>query len=58
MPDSPADLNYDNPLIARYAGKEMSERWGPLRKFRTWRLLWLALAEAEHELGLPNDDGN
>lgn len=57
MPDSPADLNYDNPLIARYAGREMSERWGPLRKFRTWRRLWLALAEAEHELGLPNDDG-
>ena len=57
MPDSPSDLNYDNPLIARYAGKEMSERWGPLRKFRTWRRLWLALAEAEHELGLPADDG-
>jgi adenylosuccinate lyase len=57
MPDSPADLNYDNPLIARYAGREMSERWGPMRKFRTWRRLWLALAEAEHELGLPGDDG-
>ncbi|MFO0935566.1 MAG: adenylosuccinate lyase [Gemmataceae bacterium] len=55
MPDT--ELNYDNPLIARYAGKEMSERWGPLRKFRTWRRLWLALAEAEHELGLPGDDG-
>jgi adenylosuccinate lyase len=48
---------YDNPLIGRYAGKAMSERWGPLRKFRTWRRLWLALAEAEHELGLPADDG-
>src|SRR5438045_3100661 len=34
---------YDNPLIGRYASKEMSERWGPLRKFRTWRRLWLAL---------------
>jgi adenylosuccinate lyase len=51
------DLNYDNPLIARYAGAAMSERWGPLRKFRTWRRLWLALAEAERELGLPGDDG-
>ena len=30
----------------------MAERWGPLRKFRTWRRLWLALAEAEAELGL------
>ena len=37
---------YDNPLIARYAGREMAERWGPRRKFRTWRRLWLALAEA------------
>lgn len=48
---------YDNPLIARYAGMEMSERWGPRRKARTWRRLWLALAEAEHELGLPSADG-
>ena len=50
-------LNYDNPLIARYAGKAMSERWGPQRKFRTWRQLWLALAEAEAELGLVNANG-
>ena len=35
----------------------MAERWGPLRKFRTWRRLWLALAEAEAELGLLADDG-
>src|SRR5262249_6456233 len=48
---------YDNPLIGRYASQEMSERWGPLRKFRTWRRLWLALAEAEAELGLLADDG-
>ncbi len=52
-----ANLNYDNPLIARYAGASMSERWGPQRKFRTWRRLWLALAEAEHELGLMSADG-
>ena len=51
------NLAYDNPLIARYAGAEMAERWGPHRKFRTWRRLWLALAEAQHELGLPADDG-
>ncbi len=49
--------HYDNPLIARYAGAAMSERWGPRRKFRTWRRLWLALAEAEHELGLTSADG-
>jgi adenylosuccinate lyase len=52
----PTDV-YDNPLIGRYASREMAERWGPLRKFRTWRRLWLALAEAEAELGLLADDG-
>jgi len=44
---------YDNPLIARYASAEMSALWGPQRKFSTWRRLWVALAEAEAELGLP-----
>ena len=53
---TPTDV-YDNPLISRYASKAMSERWGPLRKFRTWRRLWLALAEAEYELKMPGDDG-
>src|SRR5881628_3297907 len=48
---------YDNPLIGRYASPEMAGRWGPLRKFRLWRRLWLALAEAEAELGLLADDG-
>lgn len=46
-------LHYDNPLIARYASDEMSRLWGPQRKFSTWRRLWVALAEAEAELGLP-----
>jgi adenylosuccinate lyase len=45
-------LTYDNPLIGRYASREMSELWGPQRKFSTWRKLWVALAEAEAELGL------
>jgi len=44
--------HYDNPLIARYASKEMSKLWSPQRKFSTWRKLWVALAEAEAELGL------
>lgn len=46
-------LDYDNPLVTRYASKEMVQLWGPQRKFSTWRKLWVALAEAEHELGLP-----
>jgi adenylosuccinate lyase len=47
------DLNaYDNPLVSRYASPEMSALWGPRRKFGTWRRLWVALAEAEAELGL------
>ena len=46
-------LDYDNPLIGRYASPEMSRLWGPQRKFSTWRRLWVALAEAEAELGLP-----
>jgi adenylosuccinate lyase len=44
---------YDNPLIGRYATSEMSTLWGPQRKFSTWRRLWVALAEAEAELGVP-----
>lgn len=44
---------YDNPLIVRYASREMSALWSPQRKFGTWRRLWVALAEAEAEMGLP-----
>src|SRR3954470_10999892 len=44
---------YENPLISRYASREMATLWGDQRKFSTWRRLWLALAEAEAELGLP-----
>ena len=43
---------YQNPLIARYASPGMSRIWSPQRKFSTWRRLWVALAEAEAELGL------
>ena len=50
-------LTYDNPLVTRYAGREMAELWGPQRKFSTWRKLWVALAEAEQELGLLSEDG-
>lgn len=44
---------YENPLIARYASREMATLWGDQRKFSTWRKLWVWLAEAEAELGLP-----
>ena len=54
---SDPNLLYDNPLVGRYASREMAELWGPQRKFSTWRRLWVALAEAQHELGLPADDG-
>jgi adenylosuccinate lyase len=42
-----------NPLTERYASREMSYLFSPDFRFRTWRRLWIALAEAEKELGLP-----
>jgi adenylosuccinate lyase len=47
---------YDNPLISRYASRDMCRLWGDQRKFSTWRRLWVILAEAEKELGLPITD--
>ena len=44
---------YVSPLSERYASKEMQYIFSPDMKFRTWRRLWIALAEAEYELGLP-----
>lgn len=46
---------YENPLIARYTSREMSHIFSSDVKFSTWRSLWIALAEAEMELGLPID---
>ncbi len=43
---------YVTPLVERVATKEMTQLWGGQRKFSTWRRCWVALAEAERELGL------
>ena len=43
---------YESPLNSRYASKEMKYIFSPDKKFKTWRKLWVALAEAEMELGL------
>lgn len=47
---------YQNPLIERYTSKEMTYLFSPDNKFITWRKLWIALAEAEKEMGLPISD--
>ncbi len=44
---------YQSPLSERYTSKEMQYIFSPDKKFRTWRRLWIALAETEKELGLP-----
>ena len=44
--------NYTSPLSERYASKEMQYIFSQDMKFRTWRKLWIALAETEKELGL------
>ncbi len=43
---------YESPLSSRYADERMKYLFSPDKKFRTWRRLWIALAEAEKELGL------
>ena len=47
---------YENPLCSRYADDEMKRQFSDDNKFSTWRKLWLALAEAEQELGIPISD--
>ena len=47
---------YQTPLAERYASKEMQYIFSPDKKFKTWRRLWIALAETEKELGLAITD--
>jgi adenylosuccinate lyase len=51
-PLDPRDV-WDNPLATRYASAEMTRLWSDNHRYRLWRETWLALAEAEAELGLP-----
>ena len=53
MADTPIRYQgYENPLVERYASRDMSWLFSPQYKFQTWRRLWVALAEAEAEVGL------
>jgi adenylosuccinate lyase len=47
---------YSSPLAERYASRAMLELWSPATRHGLWRRLWLALAEAEHESGVPIPD--
>ena len=44
---------YESPFCTRYASDEMQYLFSADKKFKTWRKLWIALAKAEHKLGLP-----
>ena len=45
--------SYESPLASRYASKYMLHLFSPDMRFETWRRLWVSLAKAQHELGLP-----
>jgi adenylosuccinate lyase len=54
--DTSSYERFESPLVSRYAGEEMSRLFSPAARLRTWRRLWIALAEAEKDLGLPITD--
>jgi adenylosuccinate lyase len=53
MTDASGHGQYSSPLAERYASRAMLELWSPRHRYGLWRQLWLALAEAERELGVP-----
>ncbi|HMP17154.1 MAG TPA: lyase family protein, partial [Gemmatales bacterium] len=56
MHETPA--TWDNPFLSRYSSREMLELWSPQKRIGLWRRLWLALAEAQMELGLFTEEGS
>ena len=51
MSDTPSPHDtYTSPLATRNASPEMCRIWSPRHKFQTWRKIWLAVAEAQHEV--------
>jgi adenylosuccinate lyase len=55
-PGPSAYERFESPLVSRYASQEMSRLFSPAAKFRIWRRIWIALAEAQKELGLEIGD--
>lgn len=53
MTDASVHDTYTSPLAARNASRAMLTLWSPRHKFQTWRRIWLAVARAQHEQGLP-----
>ena len=53
---TPTEEIYRSPFVARWASEAMVRHWSELNKFRLWRSLWIALAEAEKDLGLSIPD--
>ncbi|MCK5226918.1 MAG: adenylosuccinate lyase, partial [Desulfobulbaceae bacterium] len=45
---------YQEPLVSRYTSREMQELFSERTKFEAWRKCWIALAEAQNELGLDD----
>ncbi|MCA9244904.1 MAG: adenylosuccinate lyase [Phycisphaerales bacterium] len=47
------EVSFQNPLVTRYASRDMAALWSGQSRYGTWRRVWLAAAEAQHALGLP-----